>query len=174
VSPVKFASVNGTDWLFVIVACLITGVFRKTVPNDRAGGLTVTAPSPVPFKLTDCGLFSASSTTERDPAGCAPGVDGVIVTLTTQLPPGATGVPTTQVLVGGDTAYGSAVAIEEMFSGTASWLTKVTFFAALAVPTRTLPKFNTGESVAGISPAPVNTAVCGLLPAESTTVICPL
>jgi hypothetical protein len=101
-------------------------------------------------------------------------VDGVIVTLTTQLPPGATGVPTTQVVVAGDTAYGSAVAMEEMFNGTASWLTRVTFFAVLVVPTSTLPKFNTGESVAGISPAPVNTAVWGLFPAESTIVICPL
>ena len=66
-----------------------------TLPNARAAG-RVTAVTPVPVRLTDCGLLPALSAMLRVLAAATPRVVGAKVTLRVQLAPAATGVPTTQ------------------------------------------------------------------------------
>jgi hypothetical protein len=75
--------------LFVSVtfkAALLTPI--ASLPNDKLVGDTVTAATPVPLRLTVCGLFVPVSVTVKV-AVRDPSVDGVNVTEIVQLFPGA-------------------------------------------------------------------------------------
>src|SRR3989442_1535220 len=103
-------------------------------------GAKVTAGAmPVPASDTDCGLPAASSVMFTA-AACTPGPAGVKLTLIVQLAPGATElVPIGQVLPAAKAKSAACAPVMVMlvrFSGAPPLLVRVTFCAALVVPTR--------------------------------------
>lgn len=152
---------------------MTTVLVISTEPKARPVGFSDTLPAavPVPVRFTVCGVEGASSLIVRVLAGVAPTVVGLYVRLMTQLFPGNTGVPTTQVVVPAATAYGNGALMDEKFR-LAVWLfVTVTVFAALAVPVCSLPKASVlGETVTGIIPVPFSVTVCGLVLAVSLMV----
>ena len=143
------------------------------MPKGRLVGFSDTIPGavPVPVRFTVCGVEGASSLIVRVLAGVAPTVVGLYVRLITQLFPGNTGVPTTQVVVPAAMAYGAGAPMDEKFRFTAWLFVTVTVLAALVVLVCSVPKASVlGETVTGGPPIPDSVTVCGLLLAVSEMV----
>src|SRR5207245_1023671 len=110
--------------------------------------------------------------------GCGiPVATGVKLTLIEQLAPGATEpAPVGQVLPAAKAKSAACAPVTVMpvrFSGAPPLLVRVTFCAALVVPTRCLPNvLLVAESVAvgGVTPVPVSDTDCGL-PAASSVMV---
>jgi hypothetical protein len=137
--------------------------------NVRLAGETVTGAEPVPVRLTVWGLSAALSLNVREPAR-APVAVGENVTPTVHVAPAAMLVP--QVLLA--IAKSPAGAMLENANATFWWLVSVTDFAALVLPTSTVPKLKLlTESVTGAVPVPVSAVICGLLLALSATLRVP-
>src|SRR5437867_5117935 len=113
------------------------------------------ARTPVPVRLTLCGLFAALSVMTTDPVS-VPSVVGVKVTLMAQLAPCATLVP--QSLV---SAKAGVAVMPEMLSGPTPELVRVTIWGALVVTRFSLPKFRLGgeRTAAGLMPVPDRLAI---------------
>jgi hypothetical protein len=148
-------------------------VFTTTDPNARLVGLSDVAAIPDPLSPT---VLEPPALVEivRTPAVCVPIVAGVIVTATVQLAP-APSVPVRHV-DDGSIAYGVpavTVGVETVMLPVVSFVS-VTVFSALVCPTTTLPKLiDVGETTVAFTPAPLNAAVSGLLPAFEVTVSVP-
>ena len=100
----------------------------------------------MPVSPTVCGLLRELSASLKL-AVRVPVAKGVNVMLITQVAPGATGVPTTQVVVAGtmrNSVLGKIVGATVQTSGPAPVLVTVSVFGALILPTLVLPKFMLG------------------------------
>jgi hypothetical protein len=107
-----------------------------------AAGESVTSAMPVPLRLTVCGLLLALSVMVTAPLS-APVAVGVNVTEITHFFPGKTELP--QVLI---SAKGALATMLLIVSVAVPVLVRLTFFAAVVLPTATLPKLrDVGESV---------------------------
>jgi|GEM_PF-4097838 len=112
--------------------------------------------SPVPVRVTFCGLWKSLSAMLKVPVR-APVAVGVKVIVTTQLAPAATGL--TQVLV---CAKSPVVATAPMFSGILLVLVRVNFSGALVVPTFCVGKVkDVSERLTAVD-VPFKSRVCGL------------
>jgi hypothetical protein len=87
--PVNELTLSATGWLLVSVTFFSTCSFTATLPNASVEG-KVTPSTPVPLKLTVCGLLLALVLMVSVPAGRGPDEAGVTVSATVQLAPAAT------------------------------------------------------------------------------------
>jgi hypothetical protein len=119
--------------------------------------------TPVPDKLTACGLPVASSVIENVPV-LEPEVVGVKVTENEQLPPARTVPP--QVLV---FAKSPVMPVEAIVSVAVPVFVRVTVCAAEVIPTVSDPnaKLPVENETAGAVPVPESATVCGLPEASS-------
>jgi hypothetical protein len=139
-----------------------------TVPKSSDVGDTVTDPPPVPVRLTNCGLFAALSVNVSVPF-TAPITVGENVTPTVQLAPAAILVP--QVLLA--TVKPALATMPESARAVFPWFDSVTVFAALVVPTTTVPRLKlVDDRVTWALPLPVSPTIC--VPALSVTVSVPV
>ena len=138
-----------------------------TVPKLRLAAESVTGAPPVPDKLTTCGLVTALSVNVSVPAA-EPSDAGVNVTPTVQLAPAPMLAP--QVLLA--MAKFAVTAMLEKLSATLRRFVNVTVFAALVLPTATVPKLRlAGERETGALPVPARLTVW--MPALSVIVSVP-
>jgi hypothetical protein len=127
--------------------------------NVRLAGETVTGVTPVPERVTVCGLFAALSVNVNVPPA-APKAVGVNETPMVQVAPALMLAPQ----VSEATAKGPLATMLEKLSWIFSWFVNVIVLLALTFPMATLERLSVlAESVTGAMPVPVRLTDRGLL-----------
>jgi hypothetical protein len=146
-------------WLVSVTVEGALVVPRVRLGNVRLTGAIVTGKSPVPLRLTVCGLFDALSVNVSVPAR-VPAAVGENVTPTLHSAPAAMLAPQVLLAIAKSPVAAMLVNVSAVFS----LLVRVTSFAAVVLPSKADPKLKlVAERVTGSTPVPVRLTVCGLV-----------